>query len=377
MPRNIVWRVGAGALLAAGVMLLLFPMLARAGARNAVALELTRILPESSAPQTVCAISQSGTIPLETGCDDVGTCYLRRVRANLVGLWDARAAPAPGQDLMSAYANGYAAWCAGAPQEALAFWAPHQALFAHKFAALGAWALGRGDLTAAKDWYGVGVALAPSAEMYAGLGAVYQARGEPERALSEYERALQQDSASSSLSLRAAILALQLRQFARAQVYCERALAHEKSDWLLWQVYGNALSSQGLWAQAEEAYRHVLELNPTYSHGNAGLGLALARQGKFAEARPYFTNIIEYEPSAKQKAGYLAAYAALLAQSEDHVGAVEFYRRAAEFDPVNAGFAGALVNEFVAARDCQGLRDWLAKRRAGGYAVDGAPTCVP
>ncbi len=364
------WRllvIGAGALIFAFA---LFPNLTRAATRNRIALDLTRALPKPAAAQTLCAILRPQIRNGETSCADPRVCYLNGVRANLAGMWEESFAS--GADLLSVYQRGYAAWCNGAPAQARAEWAAHQTQIANRFVAQGLWALDRGALDSAEEWFVASDALQPSAQSHIGLARAWEARGNFGRALEQYDLAIALDSTRTDVFLRAADTSFAVKQFARAQAYCERALQITRNDWLVWQVYGNALSAQELWSRAEIAYRRVIELNPTYSHGNAGLGIALARQGKLDAARPYFMAVMQYETSDKQKAGYLAGYAAALAANGDPRGALEFYLRAADLDPENPGFRGAVVNEFIAARDCQGLRQWADQRR-----VQNVPVCAP
>lgn len=362
---------------AVGATLVLLPSLARAAARNQVGVALTSSLANARPPDFLCDKILPDDARASSGCDDSALCYLVRVRTNLAGGWTQSVPLKGAEDILSAFENGTAAWCSNQKQQAVALWSPYAHTFADHWTTEGLNALSAKDLDTAQQWFEVALALEPSAKTYDGLGHLAEARGDLNLALREYDAALALDPTRADTYFSAGYAAIRLGEFARAQAYCEHALMLKQNEWWVWQVYGSALSEEKLWTQAEQAFRHVVALNPTYSAGNAGLGIALAQQGKFEEARPYMANVVKYEPSDKQKGGYLAAFAALLAASGDHSGAAEFYRQASDFDPQNNGFTGALIGQFVAAHDCTGLAGWLAARSAQGIPIAGVQVCKP
>lgn len=374
--RRIFWIVLLMLLSAIGVTLVLLPSLVRAATRNRTAWALTQSLANTREPIFLCDAILSDAGRNDADCDDARLCYFARVRANLAGQWTGSAPSAGGDDELSAFENGAAAWCRNDRTQALKLWSPYAAKFASHWTVEGFSALTSNNFTLAQQWFDAAWALKPSAKISVGLGQVAEARGDLTTALSDYDSALAQTPRATDTMLRAANAAFKMRDFARAQSYCERALALRQDDFLTWQVYGNALGGQKLWPQAEQAYRHAVALNPTYSTGNAGVAFTLAYQGKFDEARVYFANVVKYETSDKQKGGYLASFAWILSQSGDHRGAIEYLRQATGFDPKNPGFAGELMDEFVAAHDCDGLQKWLAERNAKGLPTGTPPTCT-
>jgi tetratricopeptide (TPR) repeat protein len=99
--------------------------------------------------------------------------------------------------------------------------------------------------------------------------------------------------------------------------------------------YALASAQGGRTAEAEAAYRRVLELAPALDEARNNLGTLLARAGRVAEAREVFREIVTRNPAHAEAVLNLGN--ALLA--EDRIAEVaETYRRALVHDPESAAF---------------------------------------
>jgi protein O-GlcNAc transferase len=59
---------------------------------------------------------------------------------------------------------------------------------------------------------------------------------------------------------------------------------------------GSALSQQGHYSAASEAYEEVLKLKPDYAEGHVDLGVTLAKMGRLSDAIEQFKTALQIKP---------------------------------------------------------------------------------
>jgi Flp pilus assembly protein TadD len=114
-----------------------------------------------------------------------------------------------------------------------------------------------------------------------------------------------------------------------------------------WNSYGVALGAAGRHAEAEQAFRAALRLNPRSEEANVNLGKTLSKMDRYAEAIPYFEEGLRQCPDD-------ALYHHSLAIALDKTGRLEEalaeYRRTLELNPAHPY---ARFNMAIALRDAK------------------------
>ena len=128
------------------------------------------------------------------------------------------------------------------------------------------------------------------------FGRVFEARGNFEAAVAEYQQALEAcnhrgiarfRSADEALAERRIAGALdKLGRFAQAEVHYKKALRLSPRDPKIWNDTGYSYYLQGRWADAERALRVGLRHAPDDQRLTTNLGLTLAAAGRTREALP-------------------------------------------------------------------------------------------
>ncbi len=196
------------------------------------------------------------------------------------------------------------------------------------------------------------------------LGAGYNDRGELNRAVREFSKALKirPDFADANNNLGNALI--RQGQFDEAVKYLGRALrrdprsvgAHNNMGVALaskgdldgairhfkralrrnpryakaHNSLGNVLAQKGQMDQAMAAWSKAAELNPLYAEPHYNMGLVFLRQGKVAEAKKSFSQAVRINP------GYAQAYSQLgfiSAREGAYEAAVRFFSKALEINP--------------------------------------------
>ena len=106
----------------------------------------------------------------------------------------------------------------------------------------------------------------------------------------------------------------------------ERELSAEE-----WYAWGCELETAAP-AEAREAYRHALALEPGHPDANVNLGRLLHEEGYPAEAAAHYRRALEERPDDATAAFNLGV---ALEDSKRDAEALAFYERAAELDPAN------------------------------------------
>src|SRR5581483_5893510 len=354
MSRTRIWLVLFVGIVVLAALIILLPGIARAMARNRAALDFKSQVGTfdlKGASERSCAILAPNANDLPTCAGD--ECYLQGVRANLGGDW-VKAADLlkMNDDALSLYQRGLASWCNGNQAQALAVWTPIKELVSERFMNIGYIEYVTKQYNVALEWLDLADAVYPTARNMGLLGTVYENLGDLPRALQYYKEAVQLDPTNALSLFQAANVALELGEKGAARTYIESALRIAPNNWLYWQKYGDVLRAQENWGAAEQAYRRVVTLNPTYVHGNGGLGYVLVQEGRIADARPYILAAVQYTDSAVEKANELLFYANAASHSGDHATAIEILTQARMYVPNNPGFLNALLVEYAAVGEC-------------------------
>jgi tetratricopeptide (TPR) repeat protein len=197
----------------------------------------------------------------------------------------------------------------------------------------GAALLQRGDAEPARTAFGRALALDPDhSHARFNLGTYHENRGETDAAKAAYERAAALDAKFADPRLQLAAIATASGQPAVAERLLRETLAinpnhpgarndlacllsaekrHEEAltefrrlvadhpqEVQFWYNFASAWDDAGNLAEAENAYRHALKLDPAHADTANNLGCLLARQGKFREAAREFRSGLVHDPDS-------------------------------------------------------------------------------
>jgi Tfp pilus assembly protein PilF len=105
------------------------------------------------------------------------------------------------------------------------------------------------------------------------------------------------DQTPSDPRLEAAYQAANRREFADAERLLLDVLSDDASALIALDLLGFVQYFQGRPAEAEQACRRAIAIDPTRAYSNKGLGLCLAKQGKLDEGLPYLREAVRLEPN--------------------------------------------------------------------------------
>ncbi len=89
---------------------------------------------------------------------------------------------------------------------------------------------------------------------------------------------------------------------------------NDNSDWMRWNNYGIALMDQQQYAEALDAFQHVVALRPDYADGFINVALTYLSWEKYSEARPGLEKALALSPGNARALYYLA----LVERRADH-----------------------------------------------------------
>jgi Tfp pilus assembly protein PilF len=105
------------------------------------------------------------------------------------------------------------------------------------------------------------------------------------------------DQPLSDPRLEAAHQAANRREFARAERLLLEVLSDDACSLIALDLLGFVQYFQERPAEAEQACRRAIAIDPKRAYSNKGLGLCLAKQGKLDEGLPYLREAIRLEPN--------------------------------------------------------------------------------
>lgn len=148
------------------------------------------------------------------------------------------------------------------------------------------------------------------------LGKVFEARGNFDAALAEYQHALEACDRKGLARFRSDDLALverriagaldRLGRFSQAEVHYKKAIRLSPRDPKIWNDAGYSYYLQGRWTDAERALKTALRYAPEDPRITANLGLTLAAAGRASEALPLLSRYTG-DANGHANLGYLLA----------------------------------------------------------------------
>lgn len=124
---------------------------------------------------------------------------------------------------------------------------------------------------------------------------------------------------------RAAELALKQGNKAQALDYARQAVKAAPNDPQLWFLLGYAARLNNRFSEAEQAYTHGLNLNPSAAGGMSGLAQVYSQAGRISDAERLLDKVISADPRRRDDVLMLGE---LHMRGKDYEGALEFLDRA-------------------------------------------------
>lgn len=159
----------------------------------------------------------------------------------------------------------------------------------------------------AQAWYNLGMALLATGDVVVG-----------ERAL---RTALHWDTSDPASHNALGVLAIERGDAAAAEGEFAVAVAAEPLNTVYLSNHGNALRAVGRVAEAEQAYRRALQVDPTHIDAANGLGALLVETDRAAEGLPLFDAVLRERPESPEARLNRAIALELLGRRDDAVAA--------------------------------------------------------
>lgn len=179
----------------------------------------------------------------------------------------------------------------------------------HSYGSVGA------NFNAAKPHYSLGKALAK--------------KGECEKAIYSYRKALDIDSSSAEIYQSLGDTLVKTGELDEAVIVYHKAIELQPSLWEVHHNLGDIWHGQGRLDEAVAAYRLAIKLNPDFSWSHNNLGDSLIKQEKWEEAAVAYGRAIELNPDFHWSHYNLGEALVELERWEEAIGA---YRRAIELN---------------------------------------------
>ncbi len=203
------------------------------------------------------------------------------------------------------------------------------------------------------------------------LGVIATQCGQPEAALTCFDRAIALKPSAAIFHVNRAAALLPLRQLDAALAACQQAIRLKRNCAEAFQVMGHVLSDLGRPEEAVAAYRDALRHKADLPDGYNNLGLALRQAGCLEEALIALRQAIKQTPEDSAALGNLASVLKELGQP---AAAEECYRAALRKHPddavlhLNLGIVLLLAGQLEA-----GWREYEWRFRAGAVQI---PACA-
>jgi tetratricopeptide (TPR) repeat protein len=201
-------------------------------------------------------------------------------------------------------------------------------------------------------------------EAHANLGICHARNGHLEAAEAAFRRGLLDCPGSPEVrdELAAHLLA-QNRDLEEALALAEEAVALGRDEIRHLHTLGEARLALGQEAEAVEAYRAVLDLDPEDPAAHIELGIMHERRGETAEAEEHFISALRNDPGNPRT---LYSYASLYYSGDDLQTAEEFLERAVAADPAYSPALSALASVRARRGDYAASLDYMEKAVEAG-----------
>jgi GT2 family glycosyltransferase/tetratricopeptide (TPR) repeat protein len=168
-----------------------------------------------------------------------------------------------------------------------------------------------------------------AAKPHYSLGKVLAKKGEWEKAIASYRKALDIDGNSAEIHQNFGDALVKNGELDEAIVVYQKALELQPNLWEVHHNLGDIWQGQGRLGEAVAAYRRAIELNPDFCWSHNNLGDVLIKQEKWKEAVQAYRSAIELNPDFHWSYYNLSEACMKLERWEE---AVVTYRRAIELN---------------------------------------------
>ncbi len=158
---------------------------------------------------------------------------------------------------------------------------------------------------------------------YSGLGEIYDAGSDDDKAILNYEKALALDSGLTEINAPLGILYYQKNDIAKAEGFLTKAMAANSSDALTQYFLGLVRYKQNRYEDARAAFAESTKLDATLPEAHVSLGEALDKLDRKDEA------LAEFKEAARLKPNYVDALfnmGAIYYEQEKYTDAIATYK---------------------------------------------------
>ena len=215
-----------------------------------------------------------------------------------------------------------------------------------------------------KHSYGSGGANFNAAKPHYSLGKALAKKGECEKAIYSYRKALELDSNSAEIYQSLGDTLVKTSELDEAVIVYQKAIELQPNLWEVHHNLGDILQGQGRLDEAVAAYRLAIKFNPDFCWSHNNLGDVLIKQEKWEEAAVAYGRAIELNPDFHWSHYNLGEALVELERWEE---ASATYRRAISLEDTLPGIhqklADALWWQFQSSRKeilsifCQAIQD--------------------
>jgi tetratricopeptide (TPR) repeat protein len=131
-----------------------------------------------------------------------------------------------------------------------------------------------------------------SAETYVAAGRFAESKGQGDKAVEQYQRALQSQPGNKTAIYRIAVIRTQQRDWPRAIEAWKGYVAATNYSAGAWSNLGYCYEAAGQIAEAEDAYRQGIAKEPKHQACRVNFGLMLLRQQRFIEGKEQLATVL-------------------------------------------------------------------------------------
>ena len=202
---------------------------------------------------------------------------------------------------------------------------------AEDYLKLGLTSIERGQANKAVAYYRRAIERQPKlVAAYLALGELLTKAGAVPQAIACYQQGLQQQPASSELYFHLGNLYQTKQKWSQAALCYQKVSQYEPANAVAFHELGEVLSKQEQWSQAVSAYRQAIALKPDFSWSHNNLGYALIQLEEWSQAVSAYRQAIALAPDFPWSYYNLAE---ALSKQEQWSQAIEYYQQAVEIQP--------------------------------------------
>jgi tetratricopeptide (TPR) repeat protein len=131
---------------------------------------------------------------------------------------------------------------------------------------------------------------------YAEMGEVWSRRGDQEKAIELYEKAVEIDPTNVPVLINLGVARLVTEKWDKAAEAFQQVIALNPEDSAAYHGLGAAYASKGYFGEAEAAFTEAVRINPKNIGALLNLGVAAYNQGRLDEAEKFARKALELAP---------------------------------------------------------------------------------